>query len=424
MDNEKLNLEKAIQVKNTSKAEIKKIHNHPKGWEPSFEWNGKDGVVVTLLPDDRELYSSLWDEIIKDWGLDPSLVAIDQSSIQIRGWDANVSEGTGNEKVTYVKRMRYYKANIILRETLENRLDVDNLISDIKKKSKVTKKTIKSDGIFDLIVCVSDWQIGKGEGDGSSGSVNRIIESLSNLVNHIKELKKLNRQPRNIYILGMGDLVEQCSGHYAMQTFQVDLDRRQQMQVVRRLLLEYVDSLFQLCEELILIAVPGNHGENRINGKAFTTFTDNDDLAVFDNIFEIVNSNKERYGNVHVKLANNLSTTFEACSSDDSQGIIIGLTHMHAGRSGKDPRAKVINWWKGHALGRGDVHDADILVTGHYHHLMIDESSGRTWFQCPAQDPGSAWYEEMTGQHSPNGLLVFSVSHEFNARKWGDLKLL
>jgi hypothetical protein len=55
---------------------------------------------------------------------------------------------------------------------------------------------------------------------------------------------------------------------------------------------------------------------------------------------------------------------------------------------------------------------------------MIDESSGRTWFQCPAQDPGSAWYEEMTGQHSPNGLLVFSVSHEFNARKWGDLKLL
>jgi len=138
----------------------------------------------------------------------------------------------------------------------------------------------------------------------------------------------------------------------------------------------------------------------------------------------MLSTNPEKYSNVHVLLSKNLSATFSACEEESKKGIIIGITHMHAGRSGKDPRAKVMNWWKGHALGRGDVHDADILVTGHYHHLMIDESSGRTWFQCPAQDPGSAWFEEMTGQHSPDGLLVFSVSHQFGERKWGDLKIL
>lgn len=422
MKKEKMNLEKALEINEVDKAEIKKIHNHPKGWEPAIEWNGTTGHIVALIPDDRELYSNLWAELITDWGLDPNLVAIDESSIQIRGWDANVSEGTGKEKVTYVRRMKYYKANIVLRQTSNFDIEWEDVLSEIKKSK--TKKILENTNAYDLIVCVSDWQIGKGEGDGSNGSVNRIMTSLSKLTQHIKDLKKLNRNPNTIYLVGMGDLVEQCSGHYAMQSFQVDLDRREQMRVVRRLLLEYVNELYPLCSKLVLVAVPGNHGENRLNGKAFTNFTDNDDLAVFEQISEMLNVNQEKYSNVYVKLSTNLSATFSACSSEDKSGIIIGITHMHAGRSGKDPRAKVMNWWKGHALGRGDVHDADILVTGHYHHLMIDESSGRTWFQCPAQDPGSAWFEEMTGQHSPNGLLVFSVSHEFGERKWGDLRVL
>lgn len=34
-----------------------------------------------------------------------------------------------------------------------------------------------------------------------------------------------------------------------------------------------------------LMVVPGNHGENRnSSGRAFTTWTDNDDLAVFDGV--------------------------------------------------------------------------------------------------------------------------------------------
>jgi len=279
MKKEKLNLEKALEINEVDKAKIKKIHEHPKGWEPSIEWNGSTGHIVALIPDDRELYSSLWDELIKDWGLDPDLVAIDQSTIQIRGWDANVSEGTGKEKVTYVRRMKYYKANIVLRQTSKFEIEWQDVISEIKKSK--AKKILENNNLYDLIVCVSDWQIGKGEGDGSNGSVNRIMNSLSNLTQHIKDLKKLNRNPNTIYLVGMGDLVEQCSGHYAMQAFQVDLDRREQMRVVRRLLLEYVNELYSLCSKLVLVAVPGNHGENRLNGKAFTNFTDNDDLAVF-----------------------------------------------------------------------------------------------------------------------------------------------
>lgn len=424
MASDKLNLESALKTNKPDAADILAVHDHPKGWEPSMKWDGKQGHIVAALPDDRVMHEGVWKEIIKDWGLNPDLISLDQASVQIRGWDANVSEGKGKDKVTRVQRMLYYKANLLQRKDNEDRVDVEELIKEIKKKGRL-KAPKEQSYIYDMIVCLSDWQIGKGEGDGSKGTVDRILNSLDRLVIHIKELRKIGRGPRYIYLTGMGDLVEQCSGHYAMQTFQTDLDRREQMRVVRRLLLAHLDALIPLAQKVIFVAVPGNHGENRnSSGKAYTTFSDNDDLAVFDGINEIIASNQERYENASVYISDKLSTTFRVCSTEDDYGIVVGLAHMHAGRSGNDPKSKVMNWWKGHALGRGDVHDADILITAHYHHLIVDESSGRTWIQCPAQDPGSAWYEEMTGQHSPHGLLVFSVSEEFAPRVWGDLRIL
>lgn len=424
MAGKKTKLEEVLETQKPDKADILRTHEHPKGWEPSMAWDGSKGYLITVQPDDRKMYNGVWEEIIKDWGLDPEHVALDHGSIQLRGWDANVSEGVGKDKVTRVQRMLYYRANLVQRQDPVDRADVDTLIKEIKKKAKV-KRPAETDSVYDMVVCLSDWQVGKGEGDGSQGTVDRVMDSLAKLVEHIKDLRKVGRGPRYIYATGMGDLVEQCSGHYPMQAFQTDLDRREQMRVVRRLILAYVDALIPLCQKLVLVAVPGNHGENRNgSGKAFTTFADNDDLAVFDGIAEILSVNPDRYGHVSVLLSDKLSTTFRACATDDNYGVVIGISHMHAGRSGKDPRTKVLNWWKGHALGRGDVHDADILVTGHYHHFMLDESSGRTWLQCPAQDPGSAWFEEMTGQHSPHGMLIFSVSEEFAPRKWGDLVIL
>jgi len=37
---------------------------------------------------------------------------------------------------------------------------------------------------------------------------------------------------------------------------------------------------------MVVGAVPGNHGESRRGSKAFTTFEDNDDLAVFEQVAE------------------------------------------------------------------------------------------------------------------------------------------
>ena len=382
--------------------------SHPTGWEPGMTWNGEGGTLITE-PRENEPDPVVWNEIIADWGIDPDLMAID-GAIEFRGYDANIGGGV-------IQRMKYYKVKLLARTNMGDRADIDDLCAQIAKR-KPRKPVVAGDTDHALVVALSDWQIGKGEADGTEGTVDRIMSALDKLVCRIGELRKLGRPPASVYLLSLGDLIEGCSGHYAMQEWQTDLDRREQMRVARRLILAYVDAVAALVPKVVLVAVPGNHGENRKNGKAFTTFTDNDDLTAFELVGEILAANPDRYGHVTVMCADGLSTAIEI------HGAVVGLAHMHQGRSGSNPQQKVENWWKGHALGRGKVADADILMTGHYHHLVASESTGRTWFQMPALDPGSAWFTEATGQHSPPGLFTVTVGVCHAPRMWADMAVL
>ena len=109
----------------------------------------------------------------------------------------------------------------------------------------------------------------------------------------------------------------------------------------------------------------------------------------------------------------------------DIEGVVVAFTHGHTARKSGHAAAVLEDWWRGQAMGRQTVADADILVAGHRHHLVISEATGRTFLQCPAMDPGSDWYTSSTGNHSPSGMLTFCVGRDvYGARGWGDLELL
>jgi hypothetical protein len=302
-----------------------------------------------------------------------------------------------------------------LRETAE---DIAELCAIVAKRKPSKINSIHAEDISFLWPW-SDLQAGKGEGGGSQGMVNRMGYALERTLERLRELKKLGRDPSTIYIVGMGDLVEQCSGHYAMQAFQVDLDRRQQMKLVRRLLLESINALVDLGYSVVLAAVPGNHGENRnSDGKAYTSWTDNDDVAIFEQVAEILEANPTRYANVSGSFDDqDLVVTLQI------SGIEVAFAHGHQFRNGANPTAKAEGWWKGQALGTQRVSNAKILVSGHYHHGAWSEASGRQWLQCPAQDGGSAWFTYTTGNHSPAGMLTLCVG-SFYDRGWGDLEVI
>ncbi len=381
----------------------------PAGWESGIAWDGSEGQITTGALD-VEPNDALWSELLADWNLDPSTTEVVPGSMQVRGWDANVGGGE-------VRRLRYYRATIRNRTVSGDRCDIDELCSAIMKRKKRKQPTMVASSVS-LVVPLSDWQIGKGEGGGTPATVERILNGIDAMTAKVQRMKASGRAPEAIYLLGMGDTVEQCSGHYAMQAFQTDLDRREQKRVARRLWLHAVDVASALVPRVVIAGIPGNHGENRKEGKAFTTWTDNDDLAVIEEVAEICQHNVERYGHVTAVLPRDLTLVLGV------SGVNVGIAHGHQFNGGGHAAMKAEKWWTGQIMGRQAIADADILINGHFHHLVIAESTGRTHIQCPAQDGGSYWWTAQTGHNSPAGQLMLGVGTGYGARPWGDLEVL
>jgi hypothetical protein len=316
-----------------------------------------------------------------------------------------------------VIRARYYKAHIRPRRaaiTTDEARELDRLV--MRRRTHRTLKATGTPGVG-YVLNLSDFQIGKGEGGGTSATVERITNALHASVARLLELRRAGRNITSVVVAGLGDLAEQCIGHYPSQQFTVDRTRREQLQIVRELLHAAIDLHADLAPAMQVIAVPGNHGENRGGGgKSITTVADNDDLAVFDQVAEALAKNSGRYGHVVFRIADGLVQVA------DVEGVDVAWTHMHQGSGSGE--AKIEAWWRGQVMGRNDVARAQILNTAHYHPLMISESTGRTVIQVPAMDGGSGWWNDKTGQRSQAGMVSYLAGAACGPRGWSDLAVL
>ena len=381
--------------------------NHPKGWEPRIDTSKKE-IVSKPQKKAGNPQDHRWDKYLEELGFNPDEFEIIEP-FEIRSWDSN----TENGKDTFY----YYKAKIISKHAVNDRdFDFKSLLSEIKK-SKPKPQTIN--GKSSMIVCLSDWQMGKRDGDGTKGIVQRIEQMIPDVTARIKELRKSGVDLAHLYVVGLGDIVEGCDGFYPMQEHSVEYDLRRQKMIARRLLVKSLKEWAPLFKNVVVACVPGNHGENRKNGKAFTTFGDNFDVAIFDEAAEIFQENPAYK---HVKFVipeNDLWLTL------DVSDTIIGLAHGHQFRTGgRYSHQKAVAWLSGQAFGMTEMGDADILISGHFHHLFVVNEGKRTLMQCPSVDGGSEWFENMTGKSSYAGTLTFSITPGKTQLPWDNLKVL
>lgn len=380
---------------------------HPDGWRPSATYSAHGGELVGRIPNGADADPAFWRLVISDWGLDPDTTEIVPDSVQIRAWDMPIGKGE-------TMRARYYKANIRPRRAAMCADDVAELAKAAARRTKRPPATTH-DGVG-FVCCLSDWQIGKSEGGGTVATVERITRALDQAVARLRELRKAGRVISSVWLVGMGDLAEQCIGFYPAQQWSVDCTRREQLQIVRTLLLSAVDRFVDLTGSLVVGAVPGNHGENRANGKMITDVSDNDDLAVFDQVRDALAKNPDRYGHITWHISDELVLTANVA------GVEVAWTHMHQG-AGSGER-KIAEWWRSQVMGNRPISAAQILNTAHYHHLLVSESTGRTIIQVPAMDGGSAWFTERTGQSSPSGMVTYLAGTECGLRGWSDLAIM
>ena len=379
---------------------------HPKGWEPGVD---TERGVITHLSDANQPPQN-WSDIIRELGLDPSVWSVNpDAGVQVRSWDSGD------------RRMYYYRATVEpLRSSVS--VDVDALIGHLRRGGKSPQKRSESVSRT-LVVCLADWQAGKGthERSGTEQLVRRVMELRDEIPQHVKRLRKVGQEISELAVIGLGDLVEGCDGHYAMQTFQTELDEREQARLVRRLLVELMNEWVKVAPDLVIGCVPGNHGQRRRSGKAYTNWGDNADVQAFEVLREVLRSNEQVFGHVRYAIPDQEQTI-----TLDLSGTVVGFAHGHQFRGGAAPQGKALRWWSNKAMSREPIGDCDILVSGHFHHLQVhgegvaDSPKGRTWFQCPALDCGSDWWEHQGGAPTQQGTLTFTV----DADGWANLAVL
>ena len=378
---------------------------YPSGWKPQRTWdNNSNSGEVTHIQAGTDSFK--FNSLLKEWNFDPQEFYIEEDSIRFSTWDTQLKGGK-------VEQMYAFKA-IIKRKKPKHDKFFNDLLKQVKNKKPKKISTKKGPNAY-FFIC-ADWQFGKAEYNTDWG-VDETIDYIKNAIEKAKkDIKNHNKNGvviDEIYIIGLGDLIENCYGFFDHQPFNVELTRTEQEHIVRLMILEVLDGLLALASTIVIGGVPGNHAEYR-SGKAqvSTTRLDNSDTTVFQIIGEIIEG-RERYKHVKVVVPDDFYLTLEVKTKR------VTFYHGHITGGGGNAENKLMNWWKNQAMARLPSGTADLLVTGHYHHLRILQERGRTWIQSPSLDT-SYELESRMGLTTSHGILSFTLSKN----GWDNLKIL
>ena len=378
---------------------------YPSGWKPQRTWdNNSNSGEVTHIQAGTDSFK--FNSLLKEWNFDPQEFYIEEDSIRFSTWDTQLKGGK-------VEQMYAFKA-IIKRKKPKHDKFFNDLLKQVKNKKPIKISTKKGPNAY-FFIC-ADWQFGKAEYNTDWG-VDETIDYIKTGIKKAKiDIKNHNKNGvviDEIYIIGLGDLIENCYGFFDQQPYNIEMTRTEQEHIVRLMILEVLDRLLALAPTKVIGGVPGNHAEYR-SGKAqvSTTRLDNSDTTVFQIIGEIIEG-RERYKHVKVVVPDDFYLTLEVKTKR------VTFYHGHITGGGGNAENKLMNWWKNQAMARLPSGTADLLVTGHYHHLRILQERGRTWIQSPSLDT-SYELESRMGLTTSHGILSFTLSKN----GWDNLKIL
>ncbi|SVB65160.1 uncharacterized protein METZ01_LOCUS218014, partial [marine metagenome] len=380
--------------------DVTRDKNMPPGWEPGVVWDGTEGTITADPIDSDE---PNWDKMLLARGLNPEVYEIAEDVVRFSSWDG----ANGERKFSFRAAIRLKKpASHVLQE---------DVYQSIRKGKKVKHKPPSGDCHF--VVALSDWQVGNRDGGGMEEQARKIANLVDLIPQRITDLRKMGYKIGHVVVAGMGDLAEGTCNFYPAQEFRIEADRRDQMKLVRRGLTDIIKAVAPVAKQVTVLTVGGNHGENRAKGKAFTTTGDNDDVAVFEPIAEAFQENKKAYGHIGWKIPlEQLSVSLTLA------GHIVAFTHGHLSRPSQNAAQSIWTWWQKQAMGRAHpgVADANILITGHYHHLNVKEQEGRALFVCPSLTTVGEYFQDGNGVKTQPGTLTLTVDES----GWGNLHLI
>ena len=378
----------------------------PRGWEPGVKMEPSGARIVTTpqMPvaggeaEWREAVEALGIEVPEGW-----TVRLVEMRYDPAAW---TRESVGDDAVT--KPVWRYRFAV---EPAITRTDSDwKELSEQIKSYKPTKAE-KPTGDFAYVVVTGDLQIGKSDGDGSAGTVKRFLDGMAASVVRLRELRKTGRNIGIIYLVWPGDCIEGFNSQGGRLAWRNDLTLTEQIRVIRRLMIAQVRTFAPLADKIVLVSVPGNHDEAvRIGGKLSTRFDDSFAVDAAVSVADALELNPDVFSHCSVVTVapDELVVTLDIC------GTIMTVAHGHQFRK------SAMDWWAKQAHGMQSAGRSTLLISGHYHHLRVEQSGAKTWLQTPALDGGSTWFRHSAGVEAPPGTLTLVVG----GGAWSDLALL
>jgi predicted phosphodiesterase len=354
-------------------------------------WDGTRGMLWT-----RPLISQpdSWDDILIEHGFDPTVVEVIEP-FRFKAWDAlgKADPETGvNPKV----RMRWYGLVLRTRMPGASVAEIEKRISRRRARGKPAPS-----GPATFVLALGDLQLGKVDGDGYAGTFDRARDRIERAAVRLTQLRRI-ADVGPVHIAWLGDGCEGFVSQGGANTWRTSLTITEQMRLLRRLMMYSIDVFLPLTDELSIICVPGNHDQAlRPGGKGSMTGSDSFDVEALVSLADAMKLNQAAYGHVtvHVPERDELTVTVETSRT------IIGHAHGH-----KWNRGKHFDWWRGQRFGRQSIGEADVLLAGHLHHLLVEDEGPQRFIQVPSLESESTWYRHRTGSRGAPGVVTMLVA--------------
>jgi predicted phosphodiesterase len=371
----------------------------PQGWEPGIKYEADGSRIVTLPPSPALADEASWAAAVRSLGADVPdgfRVRLVEAKYDPAAWHRDTE---GEDAVTRpIWRYRFVV------EVAPARLDVEELLASVKRLTQKTQPAGVGDATF--VFMAGDLQLGKPDGDGSAGTVQRFYESLDRALTRYKSLR--NRGQVGPVLLGwVGDCIEGTESQSSHLLARLDLTVTEQVRVYRRLMAEQVSAFAELAPVHVAV-VPGNHDEAKRVGNQMATRYD-DSWAI---------EGAAQVADVMAAKGYDIGWTFPGHDglhlTVDASGTRIGLLHGH------QTRGKMQSWLANKALDREPIGTCDIVVSGHFHTLRLEHLGPTTWMQTGALDGGSTWWTHKGGLSSPPAALTFIAG----GSRWHGLEIV
>lgn len=366
----------------------------PRGWEPGirFEPDGSRIVTSGLIPEDDS------ESVLGSMGIEIP-AGYRARLVEVRHDPAAWTRGDQGEDAVTRPAVR---CRWVIEPSLKS-LDVEDLLKHAKKKTKETP----AGGPELFVFLAGDLQLGKPDGDGTEGTVRRFYDSLERSVDRYKRLRK-SGAAGSVLLAWAGDCIEGVNSQGGALVGRLELTITEQVRVYRRMLLDQVQAFSDLSDDVSVVVVGGNHDEAlRIQNHMASTYDDSWSVEGAAQVADVMKA-AGREISWFLPLKDQLHLTV------DLAGSRIGVLHGH------QTKGKMQSWLANKALSRDPIGMADIVLSGHYHYLRIEQFSDMTWIQTGSLDGGSVWWSHKGGVEAPPAAVTFLTAD----RRWHSLEIV